>query len=76
MNINRINFISQFVVPRIAEKPVILEKKQEYFKVTEVLKSDNDFKRGEQHDPMYYYEMMKNQHHVNIKDVSEEYKNR
>lgn len=76
MNINRINFISQFVVPLIENNKVEIKKEQEHFKVTEVTASDSHFDRDQQHDPMYFYELMKNQHHVNIKDVSDEQKNR
>lgn len=76
MNIKRINYISKFIVPKITENPVKIEKKQEYLKLTEVTTKDSNMDRRQEHDAMYYYEILKNKSHINIKDISDNYKNR
>lgn len=73
MNIKRINYISQFIVPKITEHPVIIEKKQEYLKLTEVTGKDNNMDRRQEHDAMYYYELEKDRGYINIKYINKNY---
>lgn len=69
MNINRITYLSQFITPYI-EKGVKVEKEEKpYYRVESTSKNDHDPNRREEHGPMYYYELMKNNpHQLKIKD--------
>lgn len=73
MNINRINYISQFIVPKITKQPVIIEEKQEYLRLTKVTGKDNNMDRRQEHDAMYYYELQKDRSYINIKHINENY---
>lgn len=62
MNISRITFLSQFVVPMMEQEKITVKKEQvrKVGPVTKTEKSDNDTRKyDETHDPMYFYELEK-----------------
>lgn len=63
MNISRITFLSQFVEPLLVKTKPVIKKENEYSKVTGVTSkgnSDNNTRHFDTgHDPMYYYNLAK-----------------
>ena len=66
MNISRINFLSQFIAPMIAQEHVMLDKNAPVFRVEKIDKIDNDVSRDDQ-GPTYHYERNKNNKVLRLK---------
>lgn len=61
MDISRITFLSQFVVPMLEKKEINLVKDDNLVKVSDIettSKNDNDTRKDDNYkDPMYFYEL-------------------
>lgn len=67
MNINRIETISTILF-ETTKRPLKLVENKDYVEIKKVELKDNNMNRNKEHDPLYYYDLMKNQYHPNIKD--------